>query len=412
MFKCFDRYICRKSNIIEEKPKLIINIPINQENVLPPSPKEEIIKDDSLTPEQLKILQTNLQNLIDFNDTSYMNSNPVIQEVYYMLKSIDNDDPGISIFESLLDSSYELINILPIPGADIISWFIGGILHSYTNNPDTMLNEDFGEISIRYNKTYYQIRNDLTTMYDNINEFLDIVYNIPDSIDSTKKTITLRELLNYNVPDKYSENYTKLLQAHTREFRSSICKREFPNANKLSLLQVEVITNDPISRENVMPADNNPLFALWWDNKASGNGIDSDPFMYACKNKIPNIEIISDTNDHVAYIKTLGDFVTKIGSAFIVDIGSDPKNTEYYYYLVYFLASYYDGDFYWNIADKSLSDWLFKDDGFGNIINPDGCGMRSDIIKNWGVTYGNNIISKDDVTPEMIEQIKIKLMHI
>ena len=426
MFKFINRYICctKKTvtfdlpndeiKIIVPKQDIKITIPTKEENnALPPSPKEEIhINDNSLTPEQIKILQTNLQNLIDFNDSSYMNTNPVILEVFNMLESSDNKDPGVGIFESLLDSSYQLISLLPIPGANVISWFIGGILSSYTNNPLNPLNSDFGEISIRYDKTYYQIRSDLTTMYDNINEFLDTVYYIPSIIDSNKKTITLRELLNYTIPNKYSENYTELLQAHTRGFRSSICKQELPKANKWCMLEVEVVTMDPLSRENVLPADNNPLFALWWDNNSKINGIESNPFMYACQNKIDNIEVISNTSDHQSYIKTLGEFVSKVGSVYIVDIGSDTQNPEYFYYLVYFLASQYDDDFYWNIANKSFSDWLFKDDGFGNIINPDGCGMREDIIKNWGIKYGDQIMSKEMITKEMIEQIKIKLMHI
>jgi hypothetical protein len=81
-------------------------------------------------------------------------------------------------FENLLDSSYELIGELPIPGASIISWLIGGILDSYSSNTPQNLNLDFGEVAARYNKTYYQIRMDLTTMYNNPSENIDKVYSI------------------------------------------------------------------------------------------------------------------------------------------------------------------------------------------------------------------------------------------
>ena len=66
-----------------------------------------------LRPEDIQKLKTNLNNLIDFNDLSYSTTSPVIDEVYHYLNSVQKTDPGVSVFERLLDSSYELIGELP-----------------------------------------------------------------------------------------------------------------------------------------------------------------------------------------------------------------------------------------------------------------------------------------------------------
>jgi len=38
-----------------------------------------------------------------------------------------------------------------------------------------------------------------------------------------------------------------------------------------------------------------------------------------------------------------------------------------------------------NYASDTLSEWLFKDDGAGEILNKDGIASRVDIYHNWGL---------------------------
>jgi len=131
-------------------------------------------------------LQNKLNELIYFTDTL---------RNYILLKDINNIDPGVMTFEKIITDG------LSNQKTDCIIWFICGLINSYTYNTPVLLNDNYGKLLLRYDKTCQQIKNDLSKMIINPVPYLDKVYNIP--LNYYKKTITLRELLNYDITINY-----------------------------------------------------------------------------------------------------------------------------------------------------------------------------------------------------------------
>jgi hypothetical protein len=46
----------------------------------------------------------------------------------------------------------------------------------------------------------------------------------------------------------------------------------------------------------------------------------------------------------------------------------------------------------WYCASEDLCNYLFKDDGFGNVINPDAVAMRQDVFENWGLEGSKGVV--------------------
>ncbi len=370
-------------------------------------PRRKIKDTNRLTPEQIKKLKTNLNNLIEFNDRSYYSTSPVVEEVYHYLTSVNKVDPGMSLFQSLLDSSYELIGELPIPGAGIISWFIGGLLDSYSPDNQPNLNLDFGEVGARYNKTYYQIRLDLTTMYDDPTQNLDKVYT---TSFGNKKTITLRELLNYDVPNKDDLDFTKILQAHTRAFRSSLCQQELPKSDQFKICGVfyQGGWDVPNSIDDV-------FWPYLWADKQQPYMITNDELRYGDhEQENPKISVSSDNFSMNDLKSAAAEFCKQSSQTLITNFaeGKDDQGTEVLIFHKYYVMDYVNEDRpssgFWRLASKGFCDWLFKDDGFGNIVNEDGCGNRADVFRNWGMKWGDQI---DKVPHELSQETINKLVQ-
>ena len=367
--------------------------------------KIKITDSNPLTPEQITKLKKNLNNLIEFNDKSYFSTSPVVEEVYHYLSSVEKKDPGLSLFQSLLDSSYELIGELPIPGASIISWFIGGLLDSYSAETQPNLNLDFGEVGERYNKTYFQIRLDLTAMHDDPTQNLDKVYNISFG---DKKTITLRELLNYDVPSKDELNFTKLLQAYTRGFRSSLCQQELPKSNQFKICGVfyQGGWDVPNSIDDV-------FWPYLWMNGEQPYMINNDELRFGDhEQENPYIKVTRNNFSMNDLKSAAAEFCQNSSQTLITNFaqGKDEQGREIICFHKYYVMDYVDEDRpssgFWRLASKGFCDWLFKDDGFGNTTNEDGCGSRGDVFRNWGMKWGDQIDKvPHELTQEMISKI-------
>jgi len=292
-------------------------------------------------------------------------------------------DPGLLIFKNIFNSS------LP---KSIISYFIGGLVNTY------IISDNFDQLFDRFNSLNLQIKNDLNRMYINPFEKLDTIYNIPLVIDADQKTISLHDLLLLDIPNKNSDEFNTLLELQKNKFRTAICKHLILNKYNWSIIEIQPYEDKCISltNNNIFPANKTPLFVNYWNQCLSSN-----TYMYSCSNKIPDFDIVTQESNYESYVKIMGEFVSKIGAVYILNKNIENK----YYYFTYFLASSYNNSS-WNMVDKSITDWLFIDDGFGNIINPNGCGTREDIFRNWGIKFGENIPNYNNISIELINNIK------
>jgi len=333
----------------------------------------------------LEKIKKNLKNLIDLNDESYPPANTEIGVVYGYLSATDNHDNGVNLFGDLLIEGLSLIGDIDNPAAPIVAWFLSGLVNSYnTSTPASLLSPDITQISSRYVATYLQIDTDLITILNDTENNLDKEFTIPDNLNlpapyNDKKIIKVRELGedNCNVPAKYSDDFNTLKNAFVIGFRNRLVKQELPRINNYAIGAVHIkygtkywlyIAQDPPGGDKInwtggdWTITNIELQLQGRDVKVSGNSFED-------------------------FNKIAGSFNEQSGSLIVVEGKTDSSISYKKYYM---LQGFSDGEWSgWNLGSNDFYNWLFKDDGFGNIMRPNSIGMRDDIFRNWGITNGN-----------------------
>jgi len=331
----------------------------------------------------LEKIKKNLRNIIDLNDDAYPPANTEIGIVFGYLKSEDNHGSELELFSDLFIEGLSLISNIDNPAAPIISMILSGLISSY-NTPPTPPNLllPYTQVSARYLATYLQIDSDLVTIMNDVENNLDKEFTIPDNLDlpapfNTKKTIKIRELNDYDIPIKDSDAFIAYRDAFVLGFRNQLVKQQLPVLGGYSVGAVHIqygqkywlfIAKNPPGGDKINWTDgdwvisNKELQLQEYDIKVSGNSFED-------------------------FTKTAGEFCEQTGGLIVVT-SKDDSNIQYSKY--YMLVGFSDGEWSgWNLATIDFYNWLFKDDGFGNIIRPNSVGMRDDIYRNWGITNGN-----------------------
>jgi hypothetical protein len=328
-------------------------------------------------------LVTNLKNLVDLNNENYNRSNPMIDEVYHYLDNHpDDNDNGLGLFGNLLFSAFSLIGSIPdFPPGPFIAWFLSGIVDSINTNPPPDLNVDFGNLVDRYSKTTFHIEEELDRLIADPEGNLDKEYKIPDYVKlpppfDTKKTIKVRELLDVTIPDKYELVFAQCADAHKTGFRNELVKQELPRVGGYAVGAIHIQHS---TKYNLFIAKNPP----------DGDRINWTDGDWVIKNDELQLQgrSVTVTGDSFNdFNKTAGSFNELSGGLIVV---TDKTDTSVSYKKYYMLQGFSDGEWSgWYLGSNEFYNWLFKDDGFGNIIRPGSVGMRDDIYRNW-VTNGN-----------------------
>ena len=336
---------------------------------------------NSPTDVEIEKIQQNLDNLISFNQTSHDLSFPVINEVQNMLKSVSPKDEGVSNFSSLLSFAFEQIGNLEFEGATLLSKFLSGLLTSYNTNTPPNLSEDFGLISQRYTVTTQQIYNDLTLYRENVLKYIDNPLPVPFG---DKTPITLRDLINQKIPKSDEHYFALAVEAHTRGLRSSVCKQELPKTNIWQMVYVAYYDGcGYIPGTNLLEV----FYPFGYDTEKTPLAIANDE-LWVDKSSIQHVLVESNDTSYNSFIKLVTEYLKQQPQSFIVPW--QQKETIFYYGKYSLMESF--SEFRdWTLATPEFCNWLFKDDGFGNIINPDACGLREDVIRNWGLKNGDKI---------------------
>ncbi len=334
-------------------------------------------------------IKSNLKNLIDLNRDVYAPTNSEIGIVYGYLKSEDNHDNGLGLFGNLLFSAFSLIgSIEGLPGAPIIAWFLSGVVQSYYTppTPPNLLDPDITKVADRYLAIYMQIDTDLTYLLNNIDENLDKVYNIPDNLDlpepfKDKKTITLRELQDYDIPDKYNEKYVQIKNAHIIGFRNELTKQELARVGGYAIGTVQRRIQQKYWLYIMhAPGDAGDITHSWNSNNFEIDNIELQ--------KGNHITVNGNSIDD--FDKSMGSFCDQVGCAFVIPTSRNTDEVQYHKY--YMVTGFSDGEWSgWDIPSKDFTDWLFKDDGFGNIVRPESVAMREDVFRNWNITNSDKL---------------------
>ena len=354
-----------------------------KKNILKSEPKKE---SPSLTPEEMAKIRRNLDRLIDFADISFDYSQGAITEVYETLKAGNSPGDNRSLFAKLMSSSYELIGAVPIPGSEVVSWFVGAVVDTYSNeNPpgDINLDQDYADMVLRYSATSLGLRNDLSDMRTNTNERRDRVYTVPFG---NKQTITVRDLINVDLPSKDDVGFSDLLVAHRRGLKHAVCKPPFQAMRKWGVYY-ELKSSNP---RGLVPAKRggNQGWIVHGNLNDWGKGqelFSNQPLTYI-RPEYVKVEIYGELDDPVANFKDAGArFIKGFPAAVIM-----PQDQNYMYngerqqaYRQYYVLTDYGSSINFAVADGGFMNWLFIDDGFGNITNPDGVGYREEIVREW-----------------------------
>ena len=346
------------------------------------------------------VIATNLKNLIDLNNQSFAPASGEIDVVNGYLETQDNHDNGFSLFSNLLFSAVGLIgNIEGIPAAPVIAWFLSAVVNSFNTTSQPELFNPFPQIKARFIATSLAIDTKLTTILNDLDNQMDTTLTIPDFIQlpppyNNKKTITVRELANYNIPALYSNDFETCKDKFVFGFRNELVKQNLPTINKYG---IGTIHKRDMGRYNiyvmVAPGDSNDPIYTWSQDNLTINSTDTQ-LQSAGHDVSVSGSSVEDFN------KTAGAYATEMGGALVVPVANSGSSIDYHKY--YMFTGYQTGEHSgWDLSDDDFYNWLFQDDGFGNITRPDSVGLRNDIFRNWGIINGTKIPQSVPTAPDV-----------
>lgn len=403
-----------------------------------------------MTPEQQKLSQQVilLKALVedfriwtsDISSTIYMKLTG--SETYHV------DDPRQSIASEMFTFMFSKIGDLDFPGSVIVAQFLGGIVDYYKqlNDKDPKLlppdiRDVCADLDIRLANTLKQLIDDLSQIEADPAAHWNDTYTVPFG---DKPTIIVNELNNYVIPNKDDPStvlqYNEIVDTFRNQMTYEIVKHvvvttkmyKIGTAQSINFIEgdFQQLINNP---ENYMPGgagDGDELcfnlllgvtvypFQLNVPYDASAkvnaqgimnrigkkNGAKLD--WAAASSDVINPASMQDfynlAKDHIINVapnvyfvvsKNVSDDIVMYRRFYLVT-GDSEYNTE---------EDSWTKNATWYCANEDLCTYLFKDDGFGNIINPDAVAMRQDVFENWGlegskgvVPYSENILNENN----------------
>lgn len=345
----------------------------------------------------------NIENLITFIDETYEYCDTIPVEVYSNLSIAVPDDTGKQSWASMIwCNTYKLIECLDFTGAGILSELVGGLLNYYSDQHTTPpeLQKGCANVIERFRITSLQLRSDLAAIHDNPEKHWNDTYTVPFG---EKNTITVSEIAEAVFPNKYTEDFTQLIRIFSIYFRQEITKDKIPEVVKIVTYYMHsdntFYAEDPSwpnARGNngsaFLPAP--PIrgnkYVVW--GNVSGyynNGHDEhDEDRYNVPYVISNVNI----GDEADCKNTVSRFIQRSAPGAYLPIAYEYDCWVYYQY---YLAPITDSWTSCRVVEDHFSEWLFIDDGFGNILNVDGVAYREDVFTKWNIE-GSSGVKKND----------------
>ena len=406
--------------------------------------------DPDLTPDEIKQVQTNLDNLQDWLFQIYTTNGNIIGEVENMLQTpAPIADPESHLWCAIFETALGVISTLatPVfgPAAEIIATVLGGTVDYVTNNSDAQqvtgidLSHDFGQMSNRLTSTYTATKKWLAFMKVDPNIHRNFGFSIPaDNYPPLKGVVyTLRDLSRIKVPTSDDVLFANALQNENSSFRYSITEPEFKKKQFWWVYFVQDLSYKGSCFGNAFAPTGNYNPAPRRCACPCGNGLDTNPTLRIRKmdngglgkgTRIFATDEIAQHHPDYVHVESFGqndcqsqddyinnfmtainDFVTKFPSAHIGPYTIDKANNEIRYYRWYIMNGNGEipdgsqsgpinhkqvipapGSENFSLANGEFLKWLFIDDGAGTIVNQNGVGYRDDIIRNW-IQYGVQI---------------------
>jgi hypothetical protein len=246
----------------------------------------------------------------------------------------------------------------------------------------------------------------LDYLHDNANDCRDYIF----TTDKIKKTGTLRSLIDVTF-EQNGTSYHNWLRLCSRMFKRNLVLPELAKQQN-QFLDYYFIQDNTISPEvdfgHVYQPCAAPLLAERFylgterrrpynkDCCGTGAGIWGNDEVRHYRKELEDVSIHGSSDDDLkgSWLKATADFIAKMPSAYIFPWAI---NNEYIYAQKYFLIEGFakmrddQNKPEYNLADGDFLNWLFIDDGVGNITNCDGVAFRYEVFRSKRYGFSDDI---------------------
>jgi len=288
------------------------------------------------TPEQIAAVQANVNNLIDLTNFVHDYAQDKINNAYLLQSQDPSRDPGQAWIDIILGGSIWIIGDIPIPGAGAVAGILSGIFNYYTTNTPPSLKGTFAGVWQRFDATFIQANMDLTGIHDDVAGNWGKTYKGMDG-----KDYPVSSLASAQVSSKDNQAFVDMANDVLKAFDLGLWKETLG-----AKWNIWITSQDP----TLFPEQHS------WDLKGWSKGF---------------------VDAHPAY-RVVGKWYDSGGSCCVRQRGWNIWE----YWLGANANMFSD-----QAAPKSLCDYLFKDNGGGNVVRPDALTTREDVFTNWKLSH-------------------------
>jgi len=389
------------------------------------------------TPDEVTTIQSSITNLQDILNEIYNTNSNVITEVQNMLTIEPPSDPKVNSWNDIFEMALGVITAVSTPyfgpSAEIVAALLGGSVEHVTNDKDAQkitnidLNDSqgFGFMMARLTNTYNAMGLYLAAVSKDPDYFRDTEFSIPVARypPLNGKTFTIRHLLTISVPKADSVMGKEFILSQTNGFRSAITK---PEMQKKKYWWVYFIQDknykgsqfgnayhptgnyNPWPRTCAAPGGNLCVRKMNDNDLGKGVGIFANDEIWHHHPDYVHVQSVGQNECHSQddyinnFMLAIHDFTTKFPSAHVGPYTIDKDNNEIRYHRWYVtngssalcdgsesgaidhkICNPAPGAENFGLATGEFLNWLFIDDGAGNIVNKNGVGYRDDVLRNW-----------------------------
>jgi hypothetical protein len=412
--------ITKRKLIEDPSPGPVPNLPLNK--VQPPTP--------DLTPDEITKIQDNLDMMKDFNKDLWLQQGQIISEVWSKLTAQydrvkqSSTNPADGMIAATIEAAAMIFAIgalFPSPLEPVFAVFAivlgttSTILSDSSTSTITGGDDLTGFIGDHYmvnNANYQAMTKALDYYYEHTNDCRDYIF----TCSGTDKTATLRDLIDKEFTKGiYYDNWLCLC---ARIYRRKIVMPELvkPENQFLDIYFVQDVINGPgVDHGHVYQPCAAPRFIEepWYKKNKHGPGITRERNLDASgvgkdvriwsneeiRHFHPEyvaIDVCGGDNNDLSenYRSSIGDFVKKFPSAIVFPWETNQNKV---YSQKYYIMSGFDklkddeNNPSYMLCDGEFLNWLFIDDGAGNITNVNGVIFRYEAMRTKNAGFANDL---------------------
>ena len=384
-----------------------------------------LIKDDptspDLTPDEIQKIQKNLMLVKEFHEALVNLQDKILLEVWPILlnKSLENVDSKTQWQSHILSITSTICAVLsaatvavaPVSAVFAASAAIIGVTATFVGSAKESKDITGYDISasVGYDvalntKTFNAMIQMFDFYYDNVNDNRDAVFEM------NGKTYTMRDLINAEITK--GTVWDNMLILSGRKYRNKKAVELLVHEQFLDLYFIQDgIDGRDNSNRTIMgsmplsygvehghcyqpcgaPAPPGTQRCRSFNTQYLGNGVEifnnSEVVHFRGGDNVSVYGTSPDDNKDnlvASFMKAISDFTSKVPSTYVYPWSiSDQEVLSQRWYIVLGKEKLKDDKNkpYYTLADTGFLNWLFIDDGAGNIVNPEGVAFRYDILK-------------------------------